>query len=335
MEAYVVDSLLCYVQSARDKFSTEEIIKNVVGFYPQPRILQSKTTLFTSAKTKMIKRKACDSHPNPADADVMDILELWEKINEGAGDPFPTFVSVGVDSMPSGDFNAIASILCSLRDEISCLRHEVTEVRSERERDIKVLEQSDNIMEELSEIKILCKSKPSNTQRISSEPPVQLTTEKSIVMSNKQSNSSACSNVPNTWPFSTNLRKPSALSSTSRHESTYTVNNDKEKHDFSHRKKVYGKKGTKTSTGILVGSKPTSTIYVGGCTTDATENSLIQYCNDQGVDVKDVTELNTRSLYSKSFRITIDASLNETVMKEDFWPERIVFRKFFFPRNRN
>ena len=79
MGNYIIDGLLCYLQAARNTHNHDNLVKNIVGFYSHPRILKSKEILFSTAKVKMVKRKACDSHPNPADADVEDMLELLEK----------------------------------------------------------------------------------------------------------------------------------------------------------------------------------------------------------------------------------------------------------------
>ena len=98
----------------------------------------------------MIKRKTCERHPNPSDADVADIIELFDK-HDGVDDvTIPTFVSVGMNAMPSIDMECMAGVLCSLRDEVAA-------TRAERDRDIMVLEKSDTIMQELADIKTLCK----------------------------------------------------------------------------------------------------------------------------------------------------------------------------------
>lgn len=46
--------------------------------------MKSKENLFSLLKIKLIRRKACESHPNPSDADINDIIELFD--NSGAND---------------------------------------------------------------------------------------------------------------------------------------------------------------------------------------------------------------------------------------------------------
>jgi len=325
---YVIDSLLCYIQAVRDIYTHDKIIKNVVGFYSNQRILKSKDILFTTAKTKMVKRKACDSHPNPADADVMDILELLEKVDASEKENFPSYVSVGIDAMPSSDFDVISGVLCSLRDEIYSLRQEVSDVRNERERDVKILEQSDSIMADLSEIKVLCRdNKMSNLkpdQSVASNTPVPSSLNNVPVPStlkvHRSQGEASGSHLPPASSFRDVLLR-SPVSKTAPENSKFN-----------------GMKGTRILTNDsnikLSVSKPMHHIYIGGCSTEVKTDSLVKYCEGQDVDVRECVELNSKNNFSKSFRITVESCVSEAVMREDFWPQGIIFRKFFFPRNK-
>ena len=112
----VIDGLLCYIQSMKDCMDNDRIAKCVIGFYPHEKILLSKESIFKQCKSKMIKRKACDSHPNPADADVNDILGLFDKVDADENLSLPTYVCKSAGTMPSTDFEALASVMCSVRD---------------------------------------------------------------------------------------------------------------------------------------------------------------------------------------------------------------------------
>lgn len=355
---YVIDSLLCYIQAVRDIYTHDKIIKNVVGFYSNQRILKSKDILFTTAKTKMVKRKACDSHPNPADADVMDILELLEKVDASEKENFPSYVSVGIDAMPSSDFDVISGVLCSLRDEIYSLRQEVSDVRNERERDVKILEQSDSIMADLSEIKVLCRdNKMSNLkpdQSVASNTPVPSSLNNVPVPStlkvHRSQGEASGSHLPPASSFrDVLLRSPvsktapeNSFNSERKHDESRRLgrefrSNSNSKISFN-RKKFNGMKGTRILTNDsnikLSVSKPMHHIYIGGCSTEVKTDSLVKYCEGQDVDVRECVELNSKNNFSKSFRITVESCVSEAVMREDFWPQGIIFRKFFFPRNK-
>ena len=143
---FMIDSILCFVQSAKNQFDNEKIARMVVAFYSAEQIIRSKEKLFSILNARMIKRKTCERHPNPSDADVADIIELFDK-HDGVDDvTIPTFVSVGMNAMPSTDMECMAGVLCSLRDEVAALRHELAATRAERDRDIMVLEKSNTIM---------------------------------------------------------------------------------------------------------------------------------------------------------------------------------------------
>jgi len=345
---FVIDSLLCYIQAVRMTDDHGKIVQNVVGFYSHQRILQSKESIFSTAKIKMIKRKTCDSHPNPADADVLDILELLEKHGSDSKTVIPDYVSIGVDSMPSRDFDTISGVLCSLRDEISALRRELCAVRNEREHDVKILEQSDTILADLGEIKLLCRetniaktkgnvSVPNiNSEIVSARinlPNGPSSSQPSVSFRDIVSNPSR-KNAPKVKAITT-VKPPVPSRTNSFFNSTVPSVSENKQHSF--RKRTNVKKGTKImsndSRNIFCSSKPVKHIYIGGCSTDSTVDSLRQYCRDQEIDVKDVTELKTRSEYYKSFKLTVDSSLYDGVMNEDMWPQGIIFRRYFLPKN--
>ena len=77
------------------------------------------------------RRNASKNQPNPAIANLGDIFQLLEKIEE-AGDSVPKFVAIRFTSFPpSAGLESLAPIMCSLRDEVLVWRTEVSKfVRS-------------------------------------------------------------------------------------------------------------------------------------------------------------------------------------------------------------
>ncbi len=69
----------------------------------------------------------------------------------------PQYVSRGYGSMPSHEFEKIAGIMCSMRDEVCSLRVELNEARKEREKDDKILEDNILIKQEIIDIKMMMK----------------------------------------------------------------------------------------------------------------------------------------------------------------------------------
>ena len=125
----VINDVLCYLSTSKKALSCENVILNAVAFYKSEAIRKAKEFIFECCKEKLIVRKSCASHPNPAVADVEDILDLSDKC-ESKRHLLSEFVAAGFTSMPpSTVFESLAMVLCNLRDEVAALRLEVTEVR--------------------------------------------------------------------------------------------------------------------------------------------------------------------------------------------------------------
>ena len=68
----ILNPVLCYVSSARDSFSQENIILSALAFFKPADVLKAKDIII--AKEKQITRRPCTDHPNPISADLKDIL---------------------------------------------------------------------------------------------------------------------------------------------------------------------------------------------------------------------------------------------------------------------
>ena len=155
VENACVNDVLCYVTSARNTLSHDDIVVNTVGFYKDDAIKKAKTVLFQICNETPINRKQCSKEPNPSVSHTKDILLLLEKV-ERQGTALPDFLASGYKSLPpSSGFESFAAIVCSLRDEIAALRLEVTEVRKCSEKDDRALDNVGCIIQDVAEIKLL------------------------------------------------------------------------------------------------------------------------------------------------------------------------------------
>ena len=85
--------------------------------------------------------------------------------------------------------------------------------------------------------------------------------------------------------------------------------------------------------GKLKGVVPPVNVYVGGCSPETTADDLKGYCiNDLKVDVTECEPLNSKSEYTKSFRVIVDAVSREKILKSDMWPVNIVVRRYYAPK---
>ena len=110
----VLNDVLCFLSTARSTLSHDKIIESAIGFYGVKPIREAKKTICRISETRYVARKQCDSHRNPATADIDDILKCFEKI---ANDNItaPKFVCSGYSALPPMGFENLAAILCALR----------------------------------------------------------------------------------------------------------------------------------------------------------------------------------------------------------------------------
>ena len=131
---------------------------NAAAFYGKDAIKKSNDTLFKLRKQVPPRRNASKNQYSPAVANLEDIFQLLEKI-EDAGDSLPKFVAINFLSFPSSSgFESLAPIMCSLWDEVLALRMEVSEVRKVTEKDLMTLDNVGCILQDVAEIKrlVLC-----------------------------------------------------------------------------------------------------------------------------------------------------------------------------------
>ena len=153
-EEIILDDVLCFISSARNSISSNQITANAVAFFKSDLILKSKDRICSLAGYRNITRKQCSSHPNPSTADLEDILSMFEKIVSSAGSALPKFVCSGYQAIPPiSASEAWTSVICSVRDEITALREQVVELRKATEKDMKALDNVGSIFQDVAEIK--------------------------------------------------------------------------------------------------------------------------------------------------------------------------------------
>ena len=155
LENTALNDVLCYISTARHTMTNDNITLISVAFYKPEVIKKSKKLLFEICKEIAVykERKSCASHPNPATAEVSDILELLETC-EAKKFLLPDFVAGSYTSLPPATgFESLATIMCSMRDEVIALRMEVSEVKQIRQNDAKSLEGVGSVTQDVLEIK--------------------------------------------------------------------------------------------------------------------------------------------------------------------------------------
>ncbi len=70
-------------------------------------------------------------------------------------------------------------------------------------------------------------------------------------------------------------------------------------------------------------------LYVGRCNMTLTTGGLINFCEKNDIKNSAVNELNLKSSWFKSFKITIEEKYLEKLLKPEFWSKGIIVRRFF------
>ena len=155
-QTFKANSVLCFITSARNSLSKDNIILNSVAYYSSEVVYAAKEEIFSFCDERPIKRKASAEYPNPAVANVRDILNLLDKVEGKIS--LPTFVATEFNSLPPSNFDSIAPVLCSLRDEITLLREELSQLKKNNLEHTSRETQNSCMQQDISEIKLMVRN---------------------------------------------------------------------------------------------------------------------------------------------------------------------------------
>ena len=100
-----------------------------------------RSIIWNSLKKRDKTKKNLLLHPNPSVADVEDILALFDKLDSDGSRELPRFVTDSYKALPpASGFDAVAVVLCALRDEVTALRTEVSELRHVVQKDSRTVD---------------------------------------------------------------------------------------------------------------------------------------------------------------------------------------------------
>ena len=315
-----------------------------------------------------MKRKACADHQNPTSADLKDIYVCFEKLENG-DTVAPKFVGGGFTSFPPNGFENIAPILCALRDEVVVLRTEVSQMREASNKDERALNAAYVVAQDVTEIKALVQRAlaPRAPHPPPGEDPVeQIVRDSSVsaltpdtsaenVQTRPVSNESTDMfqsdgfTVVNNRPYANALRRNgqranpagqqfSAQTNARGHRPMPQQTGDNQQAG-GNRQPGGGRRRT-----VIMGTRPSDLsiaseerildIFVGGCGSNSTNDTITAYCSNNCVLLKKCEDLRSASEWTKSYKISVKLSDKEKIMDAAFWPQGVFVRKFFRSRIR-
>ena len=91
--------------------------------------------------------------------------------------------------------------------------------------------------------------------------------------------------------------------------------------------------GTKVNSTLkLTGVQRVFDLFLGGCMLDTTTNDIIDYCKFSDIILKKCVQLNSKSEWYTSFKLSVVYDDREKLLVPEFWPQGSFVRRYFKPR---
>ena len=360
----VLNDVLCYISSARDSITLENLIVNCNAFYSVEAVKEAKGIISRVCNVTPITRKA-SAGKTPTPANIRDIDACFQKIEED-GLEKPSFVAKGFSSFPPNGFEHIAPMLCSLHDQLAALRHEIVELKKNSERDVRTMNNVDMVLQDVAEVKALVQrqSAPQNDERVQGPTTDDTAATRTLLHSSQiaepseinEGNSSGSNNndstgnrwnTANTRPYPNARRRNGLFANPNRRQFNASrsdpIANNRSSEGHGSQNSIRSPRGqqrttiagTRTSDSAISGGTRIYDVYVGGCQPEATTEMISEYCSENGVTLKKCEALNSASSWVKSFKISVTSEDREKLLVGEFWPSGINVRKFFRGKARN
>jgi len=366
----ICNDVLCYLSTARDSLPRDIIILNACAFYKSEKILQAKEIIHNICLEKIVNRKKTVNQPNPTTIDLQDILNLLER-NENAN--LPRFLAENYNSLPPNGFESMAAIISSLRDEMFALKSEIVQLRENNLRDQRSFEDVESIKQDVNDIKLSINSLrrqkpvtvPNDVAQITVDDITHPVTEMNLQRDtavhttcrpdSKNDDIPDVSLNPNPQPLDysgalRSNRRPSLNGETGSVQGLRVEHRDNKRANgslhqgtrvsggisqFHKRRRVIG---TSNGNGALKAATQNMRqldIFIGGCSLESSIDDIKNHCSNKGIVVRNICDLETRALWYKAFKLTVNADDREKLLVPEAWPEGVFVRKFFNARGTN
>ena len=126
----MINSLLCYLSSARKTYSEQAMVATCLSFYSSDKIEESKEILFKCLDETIPRRRG----DNKSKSDLHDMLETLKKVDANKVD-LPKFLCDSHGSMPpASGFEVISEHLLGLVVQVNTLNEQVRDLKLNSER---------------------------------------------------------------------------------------------------------------------------------------------------------------------------------------------------------
>ena len=221
------------------------------------------------------------------------------------------------------------------------MREELSQLRSNNTRDMRTFEDVNSVKQDIADIKTFLRNASPNSGLVSTYASAVLSPEPN---SSQNPNRSSSRNLPsqpdqNRAQIQSNLpvRNPQlAPTSSSSNRGGPLIPAPTAPRPIVRTKRnsnVYGTRTAPSGSNGLRSANRVLDVFVGGCSLDCEAQELKSYCESSGIEVKECVALDSRSEWSKSFKISVDLANRDKLLEPELWPNGIVVRKFYKPRS--
>ena len=127
-ESLLINNILCFVSTARQSTSCNEIVQICLAFYKEKEILDAKKLICDFIGEKIKYRRG----ENRMLYELKDLVELFARCDDDEI-PLPKFVCDSHDGMPpASGFSIVANAITTLMEEISTLKTELNHMKDQR-----------------------------------------------------------------------------------------------------------------------------------------------------------------------------------------------------------
>ena len=334
----VINSVLCYLSSARHLLEEQSLIASCITFYNRDIIYKAKEVMCNFASEDIIKRRGDDK----IKSDIVDILTILKKHDEDEK-PLPKFLCDGYNKMPpSNEFEIITEHLVGLVSEVSSLKEEIKILKNKPQ----------TIKQPPPQQPANNRTSNGNVGKSSGELPNK-TLNQNPGTSWGSSRSSSTQRQKETNGEETNQRSlnPNATAFMSNHENRMSHNNIIRKvetqnerapsdYEDGHGKwqdvKKRGRRpkvsirGSKQPLGQFKGVQDTKDLYIGRCHGETQVSHIEEHVkNEFGIDSISCEVISHESSRVKAFRMTVLSTDIEQLLRADLWPTDVRVRKYY------
>ena len=318
----VVRGLLCYVSTYLHGNTRIQIKLVVMGFYDEDAVNEAKRKLYSVVEPLEMNVEYTQRQNSltrtAKEAEVEDILDVFYKMDELDETERPRFLVEDITKLPPMAPQSGGSVVT------------LCEAMATMQRQMLLLEQS------VAGMKLELSEQSAKLQQMKSMNKAQVKSFTSVVKSPSavaESNAMASSTASSFQK----TRQPVIVTDNE-------TNKEKESNDFitvSYKKKNAverrnrGTSGTSSSAGRLKAGPEFFHVQLTNVHPSIDHQGIEDYIKekDNTIEVREVKDTSSAGWNTKRFLVTFAAAAHDTVMQDEFWPQKVYYRKWYIRRN--